>query len=122
MKRAINSYSARPYTAKRYGRTSIWESGSVLKFPKIPNFVWLAMIILAIGAFSYSAYTKANSQEQEALASYNQVATRVETVKKTNRAMREQTTRIKQNPQVSTQVAQQQLRLVRRNEVVVSIR
>jgi hypothetical protein len=91
-------------------------------FPRIPDFVWLAMIILAIGALSYSAYNRSNQQEQEALDSYNNTAVRVENAKNLNRQIKEQTARIRQNPQVSAQSAQDQLRLLRHNEVVVSLR
>jgi cell division protein FtsB len=80
------------------------------------------MIILAVGAFSYSAYSRSSEQEQEALESYNYTAAKVENVKTLNRQIKEQTTRIRQNPQISAQVAQEQLRLVRPNEVVVSLR
>jgi hypothetical protein len=80
------------------------------------------MVILTLGAFSYSAYTRASRQEHSALASYQQTATRVEEAKLANQQIKAQTERIRMNPRVSAQSAQDQLRLVRRNEVVVSLR
>jgi cell division protein FtsB len=90
--------------------------------PKIPNYVWLAMIILAVSALSYSAYDKAREQEREAQASYHQTSTRVENARSVNRQIKEQTRRIRQNPRTAAQAAQDKLRLVRPNEIVVSLR
>ena len=124
MKRAINSNAVKTYAARSYAAASTVGAGSrtAWMFPHIPNFVWLAMIIMAIGALSYSAYNRSNQQEQEALESYNYTAARVEDAKSLNLQIKEQTERIRQNPQVSAQTAQDRLRLVRRNEVVVSLR
>jgi cell division protein FtsB len=124
LKRAFNSYSAKPYSARSHVTASSLgvRSRTAWMFPRIPNFVWLAMIILAIGALSYSAYSRSDQQEQEALESYNSTAARVENAKSLNRQIKEQTARIRRDPEISAQSAQDQLRLVRRNEVVVSLR
>ena len=92
------------------------------RIPRFPNYVWLAMIILTISALSYSAYSRAREQEREAKDSYNETSTKVENAKSMNRQIKEQTTRIRQNPEVAAQAAQNQLRLIRRNEVVISLR
>jgi hypothetical protein len=39
-----------------------------------------------------------------------------------NKQIKEQTTRIRQNPEAAAQAAQNQSRMIRRNEVVVSLR
>lgn len=120
MKRAVNSYSARTSASIRPagfdGARAIWRA---LRFP---NYVWLAMIILTISALSYSAYSRARVQEREARDSYNETAARVENAKVINKQIKDQTIRIRQNPEAAAQAAQNQLRLIRRNEVVVSIR
>ena len=121
MKREVNTY-AKAYSAR--SASSAWAGSRVSswKMPRIPNFVWLAMIILAIGALSYSAYSRSRHQEQEARASYQETAARVESVRMTNRRIREQTTRLRQDPTVSAAKAQEKLRLLRRNEIIVSVR
>jgi cell division protein FtsB len=80
------------------------------------------MIILTISALSFSTYSRAREQEREARNSYNETSARVENVRNANRQIQEQTTRLKQSPEVAAQAAQDQLRLIRRNEVVVSLR
>ncbi len=87
----------------------------------MPNFVWLAMIILTVSALSYAAYDNAREQEREAEDSYNQTSTRVENARSANKQIKEQTQRIRQNPRTAAQTAQGQLRLLRRNEIVVAI-
>jgi cell division protein FtsB len=80
------------------------------------------MVILTISALSYSAYSRAREQEREARDAYNETSARVENVKSMNKQIKEQTTRIRQNPEAAAQAAQNQSRMIRRNEVVVSLR
>lgn len=121
MKRAVNSYSARTSASVR---PTGFDGATGLRrlSPRFPNYVWLAMIILAISALCYSVYSRAREQEREARASYKETSARVENAKFVNRGIEDQTTRIRQNPEAAAQAAQNQLRLIRRNEVVVSIR
>ncbi|MGE0128026.1 MAG: hypothetical protein AB7U82_08100 [Blastocatellales bacterium] len=120
MKQVVNLYSTK--TSAR-ARSVGFDGARLLSLvPRFPNYVWLAMIILTISALSYSAYSSAREQEREARNSYNETSARVENAKSANRQIKEQTTRIKQNPEVAAQAAQNQLRLIRRNEVVVSLR
>ncbi len=119
MKRVANSYSARTITAVNYYPTEtvryLWW------IPKIPNYVWLAMIILTVSALSISTLMRSQEQEREAKASYSYIKTRVENAKSVNQQIREQTVQIKNNPRAGVQVAQDQLRLVRPNEIVVAV-
>jgi hypothetical protein len=80
------------------------------------------MIILTISALSYSVYSRAREQEREAKDSYNETSARVENAMSVNKQIKDQTTRMKQNPGAAAQAAQNQARMIRRNEVVVSIR
>jgi len=114
-----NSYSVRTVSSRVYVtdvrlRDAWW-------IPEIPNYVWLAMIILAVSALSISTLMRSQAQEREAKASYSLVKTRLENAKGINLEIKEQTQRIKNNPQVAAQVAQGQLRLLRPNEIVVAI-
>ena len=120
MKQVVNSYSAR--TSARVGSVGFDATQPLWWIPRFPNYVWLAMIILTISALSYSAFSRAREQEREARNSYNETSAQVENAKTANRQIKEQTTRIRQNPRVAAQAAQNQLRLIRRNEVVVSLR
>jgi hypothetical protein len=80
------------------------------------------MIILTIAALSYSVYTRAREQEREARDSYNETSAQVENAKNMNRRIGDKTNRIKQNPESAAQAAQNQSRMIRHNEVVVSLR
>jgi cell division protein FtsB len=80
------------------------------------------MVILTISALSYSAYSRAREQEREARDSYNETSARVDNARGMNNQIKDQTTRIKQNPGVASQAAQNQTRMIRHNEVVVSLR
>jgi hypothetical protein len=90
--------------------------------PRIPNYVWLAMVILTIAALSYTAYDRGRTIEYEAQASYNRTSSQVENARNANNQIREKTTRIRRTPAVAEQYAQDKLRLVRSNEVVVTLR
>ena len=121
MKRVVNLYSARTSASVRplgFDRAI----GLRRREPRFPNYVWLAMVILTISALSYSAYSRAREQEREARNSYNETSARVENAKSVNKQIKDQTTRIRQNPETAAQAAQNQSRMIRRNEVVVSLR
>jgi hypothetical protein len=80
------------------------------------------MIILTIAALSYSAYNRAREQEREARDSYKETSAQVENAKYMNKRIKDKTTRIKRDPEAAAQAAQSQSRMIRRNEVVVSLR
>jgi hypothetical protein len=119
LKRVSNSYSAKTVSALNYGPTAaeryLWW------LPQIPNYVWLTMIILALFALSISTLMRSREQEREARDSYINTQTRVENARGLQRDMRERTGQIRNDPRVAAQVAQDQLRLVRANEVVVAV-
>jgi cell division protein FtsB len=92
------------------------------KAPRFPNYGWLAMIILTVAALSYSVYSRAREQEREAIDSYNEISAQVENVKGANRRIGDKTNRIRHNPEAAAQAAQRQTRMIRRNEVVVTLR
>ena len=121
MKQAVNSYSARTSASVRpVGFDGV--AGLRRRASRFPDYVWLAMIILTISALSYSAYTRAREQEREARDSYNETSAQVENAKSVNKQIKDQTTRIRQNPEAAAQAAQNQSRMIRRNEVVVSLK
>lgn len=120
MKRAVNLYSARTSASVRpFGFDG---ARTLRRAPRFPNYGWLAMIILTIAALSYSVYTRAREQEREARDSYNETSAQVENAKNMNRRIGDKTNRIKQNPESAAQAAQNQSRMIRHNEVVVSLR
>lgn len=124
MKQVVNSYSARISASIRPIGPMGFDGAVGLRrrAPRFPNYGWLAMIILTISALSYSAYTRSRGQEREARDSYNETSARVENAKSVNKQIQDQTTRIRRNPESAAQAAQNQSRMLRRNEVVVTLR
>jgi Flp pilus assembly protein TadG len=78
------------------------------------------MIVLAFTALSFSTYRRAQDTEQDAVQSHAVVSSRVQNVKAANKQIKKQTEQIKTNPRAAEAAAQQQLRVLRRNEVVVA--
>jgi hypothetical protein len=119
LKRVSNSYSARTVSALNYGPTAaeryLWW------VPRIPNHVWLTMIVMAFFALSVSTLMRSREQEREARASYIETQTRVGNARSLQQDIKERTGQIRNDPRVAAQVAQDQLRLVRANEVVVAV-
>ena len=117
--RTGNSYQVR--TLQSRGYVTDVRLRDVWWIPEIPNYVWLAMIILAVSALSVSTLMRSQALEREAKESYSLVKTKLENAKGINRQIKEQTQRIKNNPEVAAQAAQDQLRLLRPNEIVVAV-
>lgn len=131
MKRVANSYSARNRSAQAVavrGRAVAapveGRAGAKARaekwIPHIPNFVWLAMIVLAFSALSVSTYLRAQDAERDAVQSNAVVSSRVVNARATNKQLKHQTEQIKTNPRLAEQAAQKQLRMLRPNEVVVA--
>jgi len=129
LKRVANSYSAKERSTQAIAvrsrafpaRTRAASRTSAKNWiPHIPNYVWLAMIVLAFSALSVSTYRRAQDAEADALQSHAVVSSRLENVKATNHQIKQQTQQIKTNPRAAEAAAQQQLRVLRRNEVVVA--
>lgn len=117
MKRVANSYSARSLAIVSYApavRLLSWV-------PTLPNYVWLAMIILAVSAMSMTAAMRATSEEEAAKSSYRYLQTRVENARAVNQQLREQTKQILTDRQTAAQYAQDRLRLTRVNEIVLAV-
>lgn len=129
MKRVANTYSAKNRSAQAIavrsrtlpvGTRVTTKAKAERWIPHIPNYVWLAMIVLTFTALSVSTFLRAQQAEQEAVQSHAVVSSRVENVKATNKHLKQQTAQIKTNPRVAEQAAQKQLRVLRPNEVVVA--
>jgi hypothetical protein len=129
LKRVANSYSAKNRSAQAVavrsrafpvGTRATAKAKSENWIPHIPNYVWLAMIVLTFTALSVSTFLRAQQAEQEAVQSHAVVSSRIENVKVANKQLKQQTQQIKTNPRVAEQAAQKQLRVLRPNEVVVA--
>jgi hypothetical protein len=118
LKRINNRSSARTISAINYGPAEVGQY--FWWVPRIPNHVWLAMIVLAVMALSVSTLMRSREQEREARATYDYTRTRVENARERQRDMRERTGQIRNDPRVAAQVAQEQLHLLRVNEIVVA--
>lgn len=129
MKRVANSYSARNRSAQAvairarattFGGRSSATTRAESWIPDIPNYVWLAMIALAFMALSIATYFRAQGAEQDAFKSHANVVSRVEDARANNKQLRLQTEQIKTNPAIAAQKAQQQMRVLRPNEIVIA--
>ncbi len=88
--------------------------------PAIPGVAWLAMVALAFMALSFTVYLRAQGAEQEAAKSHAVIASRVEEARAANKQIKQQTDKIKNDPAVKAQKAQEQMRKLRPNEIVVA--
>lgn len=129
MKRALNSYSARTASAQavavRTRPTTFGDRSSIGAraeswIPAIPSYAWLAMVALAFMALSLTVFMRAQGAEKEAAKSHANIAIRVEEARAANKQIRHQTEKIKNDPTVKAQKAQEQTRKLRPNEIVVA--
>lgn len=129
MKRALNSYSARNNSAQavaiRTRPTSFGDRSSIGAraeswIPAIPGYAWLGMVALAFLALSLTVLLRAQGAEKEAAKSHAIIASRVEEARAANKQIKQQTEKIKTDPVVKAQKAQEQMRKLRPNEIVVA--
>ncbi len=129
MKRALNSYSARTASAQavaiRTRPTSFEDRSSIGArvegwIPAIPAYAWLGMVAMAFLALSFTVYFRAQVAAKEAAKSHAVIVSRVEEARAANKQIKQQTEKIKTDPVVKAQKAQEQMRTLRPNEIVVA--
>lgn len=122
MKRVAQAYSAEGSSVRNYAVTA-GQAGAEIRqlVPHVPNYVWLTMIILAALALSVASFLRAQETEREARLAHALVETRVADARLLNAQLKKQNQQLKQNPRVAERAAQEQLRVLRRNEVVVAL-
>jgi cell division protein FtsB len=122
LKRVAQAHSASSSSVRAYALTAS-KAGTEIRqlVPHVPNYVWLTMIILAALALSVTSYLRAQEMEREAKLAHAFVETRVEDARALNAQLKKQNQKLKQNPRVAERAAQEQLRVLRRNEVVVAL-
>ncbi len=119
MRRGANSYAIRSIGAEISPAESL---GWVLaRVGRVPNHAWLALILLTCAALSVSSVMTARDRERQAKADRGYTEQRVLAARQINGNIRQQTVRLQSDAKLAEQVAQERLRLVRSDEVVVAI-
>lgn len=119
MRRTANSYTA-TRTISGIGYRDREKTGIIAWLAQVPNYVWLATIVLTVAALSFTALVRSQGQEDEAKTNYSDTKARVDEAANTNQRIKKETDRIKRDPRKAAESAQKELRLVRSNEIVVS--
>ena len=120
MKRVVNSYAAKSFTSVDYGRETMVQALAWVR--EIPNVGWLGVLCLTMTALSATAVYRSIGQEREAQSAYAETLKRVGSVKGVNQDLRDRTQQLKTSSKAGNLAAQQRLRLVRRNEVVIAVK
>lgn len=119
MRRGANSYAIRSIGAEI---SPVETLGWVLaRVGRVPNHAWLALILLTCAALSVSSVMTARDRERQAEADRGYTEQRVLAAREMNANIRRQTVRLQTDAKLAEQVAQERLRLVRSDEVVVAI-
>lgn len=119
MRRGANSYAIRSIGAEISPAESL---GWVLaRVARVPNHAWLALILLTCAALSVSTMMTARDRERQAEMDRGYTEQRVLAAREINANIRQQTVRLQTDARLAEQVAQERLRLVRSDEVVVAI-
>lgn len=120
MRQVVNSYVAKSVVSVGAGRETMVQAWELVA--RVPNFAWLMLIFLTVSALSVSTLLRSREQHREAAASYAHTQSRVEGAREINQNIRRQTDHLRNNSRAGELAAQQRLRLVRRNEVVVAVK
>jgi cell division protein FtsB len=86
----------------------------------IPNYVWLAMFLLAALMLAGGTMLRSRAQVQVAANAHAVTSARLAAANSENAALKERTTLLRNNLRAAAQVAQEQLHQVRANEIVIA--
>ena len=87
---------------------------------KIPNYVWLAMILTAATALSLNAMTRESEEVRRAEAARSQTAGRVTQAQTSNQQLKGEVQSLKNDPEVAARAAQERLNYLRPNEIMIA--
>lgn len=120
MRQVVNSYVAKSVVSVGTGREVLVNAWALVG--RVPNFAWLMLIFLTVSALSVSTLLRSREEYREAQATYAHTQSRIEGAREINQNIRRQTEHLQSNPRAGELAAQQRLRLVRRNEIVVAVK
>lgn len=115
MKQVANSYSANLSFTQS---PALGERVAVL-VPPIPNYVWLAMLLLAAIFLSGSTLWRARGQMLTAQNAQAITNSRLAQAQADNGELKATTDLIRTNPRAAAKAAQEQLHYVKANEIVI---
>ena len=118
MKQVVSSYSANlTFTASPMPGERV-----AALVPPIPNYVWLAMLLLAATLLGVSTMLRARGQMATARNNYAVSDARLAQAQAANTAIKDKTNLIRTNSQAAAQAAQEQLHYVKPTEIVIATR
>jgi hypothetical protein len=118
LKQVVNSYSASLTFTQS---TALGERIAALVTP-IPNYVWLAMILLAATLLGVSTTLRASGQVVTARNNYSVTDSRLTQARAANIEIKDKTNLISTNSRAAAKAAQEQLHYVKPNEIVIATR
>lgn len=116
MKPAVNSsWTKYNYHQVAQARTAWWAL-------KVPNYVWLAMMITAAAALSFTTIAREREEVRRAQTAYSQTEGQAKQAQSQNEQLRAGIKGLKNDRRALDRAAQDRLNYVRPNEIVVSPR
>lgn len=88
---------------------------------KIPNFVWLAMIITAAAALSLNTIAREREEVHRAQSTFAQAEGQVTQAQTANQRLKVEIKKLKDDPRAVERAAQERLNYLRSNEIVVAV-
>ena len=116
MKQVVNSYSAN----LTFTQAPVLGERVAALVPPIPNYVWLAMLLLAATLLGVSTMLRARGLIITARNSYTVTDSRLAQAQAANLAIKDKTNLIRTNSHAAAQAAQEQLHYAKPNEIVIA--
>jgi septal ring factor EnvC (AmiA/AmiB activator) len=113
LKPAVNS------SLTKFGYTQVATARAAWWALRLPNYVWLAMILVAAAALSLNTIAREREEVRRAQTSYSQTESRFQQAQTENQKLKTELKSLKQNPGVAGRAVQDRLHYVRPNEIVV---
>jgi cell division protein FtsB len=114
-KTGAETWTKAPETAAVGART-------LVRALRLPSYVWLGMVILAMAALSVTSLVRGREAARTAQASLEMRRQQFEAVKATNGRRRADVQNLKHHPQAAEREARQKLNYVAANEIVIVAR
>lgn len=120
MRRAVNSYAV-SRTLTIVDSLPEVASRAVAAVLAVPNYAWLAAMVVLFSALSVSTAMRSRGAEMEAMSRKVAVESRHADMTRQNEVIRTRTERIRNNPAAREVVVRERLRQVGPNEISVPV-
>jgi hypothetical protein len=91
-------------------------------WPRLPNFVWLAMIVVAAGALAFATMVRSSAEARNSRRMFTQSSEEARQADISNQRLRSRIQDSRRTSAAADRIAQDRMTYLRSNEIVIAVK